>query len=99
MYAVGELNGSVGINGKHGLDGMFLGPAILTGRICKFVLAGFMLRQFCCRLKRAGSGAAEIWSPLEALGYEGRRIQGAGALAARGDRGDGDYLFRAAGLG
>jgi len=33
LYAVGELNGSVGINGKHGLDGMFLGPAILTGRL------------------------------------------------------------------
>ena len=33
LYAVGELNGSVGINGKYGLDGMFLGPAILTGRL------------------------------------------------------------------
>jgi succinate dehydrogenase/fumarate reductase flavoprotein subunit len=33
LYAIGELNGSVGINGKHGLDGMFLGPAILTGRL------------------------------------------------------------------
>ena len=33
LYAVGELNGSVGINGKHGMDGMFLGPAIITGRL------------------------------------------------------------------
>lgn len=33
LYAVGELNGSVGINGRHGLDGMFLGPSILTGRL------------------------------------------------------------------
>ena len=33
LYAVGELNGSLGINGRHGLDGMFLGPAILTGRL------------------------------------------------------------------
>lgn len=33
LYAVGELNGSLGINGKHGLDGMFLGPAILSGRL------------------------------------------------------------------
>ena len=33
LYAVGELNGSLGINGSHGLDGMFLGPAILTGRL------------------------------------------------------------------
>ena len=33
LYAVGELNGSLGINGKHGLDGMFLGPAIISGRL------------------------------------------------------------------
>jgi len=33
LFATGELTGSVGINGKHGLDGMFLGPAILTGRL------------------------------------------------------------------
>ena len=33
LYAVGELNGSLGINGQHGLDGMFLGPAIITGRL------------------------------------------------------------------
>jgi len=33
LYAIGELTGSVGINGKHGMDGMFLGPAVLTGRI------------------------------------------------------------------
>ena len=33
LYAVGELTGSVGINGNHGMDGMFLGPALITGRI------------------------------------------------------------------
>ncbi len=33
LYAVGELNGSLGINGMYGLDGMFLGPAILSGRV------------------------------------------------------------------
>ncbi len=33
LYAVGEINGSVGINGSHGMDGMFLGPAIVTGRL------------------------------------------------------------------
>jgi hypothetical protein len=33
LYAVGEINGSVGINGRHGMDGMFLGPAIVTGRL------------------------------------------------------------------
>ena len=33
LYAVGELTGSVGINGTHGMDGMFLGPALVTGRV------------------------------------------------------------------
>ena len=33
LYAVGELTGMVGINGSHGLDGTFLGPSIMTGRI------------------------------------------------------------------
>jgi predicted oxidoreductase len=33
LYAAGELTGSVGINGSHGMDGMFLGPAIITGRL------------------------------------------------------------------
>ena len=39
LYAVGELTGSVGINGSHGLDGLFLGPAILTGRLAGLSLA------------------------------------------------------------
>ena len=33
LYAVGELTGSVGINGTHGMDGMFLGPSVITGRV------------------------------------------------------------------
>jgi len=33
LYAVGELTGSVGINGTHGMDGMFLGPALVTGKV------------------------------------------------------------------
>ena len=33
LYAVGEANGSAGINGKHGMDGMFLGPSVVTGRV------------------------------------------------------------------
>lgn len=39
LYAVGELNGSVGINGKHGMDGMFLGPAVITGRVAGQTIA------------------------------------------------------------
>jgi predicted oxidoreductase len=45
LYAVGELNGSVGINGKYGLDGMFLGPAIITGRLAgQSIASGLVAR-------------------------------------------------------
>jgi len=33
LFAAGEVTGSAGINGLNGLDGMFTGPAILTGRV------------------------------------------------------------------
>jgi succinate dehydrogenase/fumarate reductase flavoprotein subunit len=33
LYAVGELTGVAGINGKAALEGTFLGPSIVTGRI------------------------------------------------------------------
>jgi predicted oxidoreductase len=33
LFAAGEITGSVGINGSHGMDGTFLGPAIMTGRL------------------------------------------------------------------
>lgn len=39
LYAVGELTGSVGINGTHGMDGMFLGPALVTGRVAGGTIA------------------------------------------------------------
>ncbi len=33
LFAVGELTGLAGINGKAALEGTFLGPCILTGRV------------------------------------------------------------------
>jgi len=33
LFAAGELTGSAGMNGLSGLDGMFTGPSILTGRV------------------------------------------------------------------
>jgi len=33
LYAAGEVTGSAGVDGSNGLDGMFTGPAILTGRV------------------------------------------------------------------
>ncbi len=43
LYAAGELTGSVGINGTHGMDGMFLGPALVTGRIAGRTIAEAVL--------------------------------------------------------
>ncbi len=39
LYAAGEITGSVGINGSHGMDGAFLGPAIVTGRLAGMSVA------------------------------------------------------------
>lgn len=33
LYAAGEVTGFAGINGRAGLEGTFLGPGVLTGRI------------------------------------------------------------------
>ncbi|HLJ10702.1 MAG TPA: FAD-binding protein, partial [Planctomycetaceae bacterium] len=42
LYAVGELTGLAGINGKAALEGTFLGPCIMTGRVAaRSVLAAF----------------------------------------------------------
>ena len=34
LYAVGELTGLALINGKASLEGTFLGPCVMTGRVC-----------------------------------------------------------------
>jgi uncharacterized protein len=39
LYAVGEVSGFGGINGKAGLEGTFLGPAIVQGRMVGRMLA------------------------------------------------------------
>jgi flavocytochrome c len=42
LYAAGELTGLAGINGKAGLEGTFLGPSIVTGRVAgRTVVADF----------------------------------------------------------
>jgi nitrate/TMAO reductase-like tetraheme cytochrome c subunit len=33
LFAVGEVSGFGGINGKHGLEGTFLGPGLVMGRV------------------------------------------------------------------
>jgi predicted oxidoreductase len=44
LYAAGEVTGEANINGKQALEGTFLGPAIVTGRIAaRAVLSDFSI--------------------------------------------------------
>jgi succinate dehydrogenase/fumarate reductase flavoprotein subunit len=44
LYAAGEVTGEANINGKQALEGTFLGPAIITGRVAaRSVLADFSI--------------------------------------------------------
>jgi predicted oxidoreductase len=65
LYAVGELNGSLGINGKHGLDGMFLGPAILSGRLAgqSIAAATAVATQESAVLRTEQSQPVSEWQP------------------------------------
>ena len=40
LFAVGELTGLAGINGKAALEGTFLGPCVLTGRVAAQAIIG-----------------------------------------------------------
>lgn len=40
LYAVGELTGLAGVNGKAALEGTFLGPCVLTGRVAAWSILG-----------------------------------------------------------
>ena len=45
LYAAGEVTGFAGINGRAGLEGTFLGPSILTGRItARTILAALNMK-------------------------------------------------------
>lgn len=68
LYAAGELTGSVGINGTHGMDGMFLGPALVTGRIAgrtvaDIVSADTSRKPIAVALPQAPMPDAGSWEP------------------------------------
>ena len=58
LYAAGEASGLAGINGKAGLEGTFLGPSIVTGR-----MAG---RTALAQLEAKALGRTEPAPPLPA---------------------------------
>jgi len=60
LYAVGELTGSVGINGQHGMDGMFLGPAVVTGRVAGQTIVEAHVRSRTSLASRATRMADEM---------------------------------------
>lgn len=45
LFAVGELTGLAGINGKAALEGTFLGPCIVTGRVAARTILGTRVEQ------------------------------------------------------
>ena len=66
LYASGELTGSVGINGSHGMDGMFLGPAIVTGRLAGRAIAattGAEGRATASPAPMEGAASQAAWNP------------------------------------
>jgi succinate dehydrogenase/fumarate reductase flavoprotein subunit len=68
LYAAGEVTGSAGINGLNGLDGMFTGPAILTGRV-----AG--------RAAAMELAATPGWNPVEFTREDGPLVSEAASSA------------------
>lgn len=61
LYAVGELTGLAGINGKAGLEGTFLGPSILTGRVAGRTVAAALAAS------RSSAGPSSITPPTFTL--------------------------------
>lgn len=60
LYAAGEVTGLAGINGKAGLEGTFLGPSIITGRVAGRTVLSDMGRT-------PGSGDVSAGHPLAAI--------------------------------
>jgi len=54
LYASGEATGFGGLNGKHGMEGTFLGPAILMGRVAAQTVAA------AAKVKPAATSSAQL---------------------------------------
>jgi succinate dehydrogenase/fumarate reductase flavoprotein subunit len=73
LYAVGELAGLAGINGKAALEGTFLGPCVLTGRVAgRSAVADFGIEP---------QAAAASKTDAESGGDEAQPAQPAAAVA------------------
>ena len=58
LYAIGELTGLAGINGKAALEGTFLGPCVVTGRVA----ARSLLKELAIPPQPAAAGASRCTS-------------------------------------
>ncbi len=72
LYAVGELTGLAGINGKAALEGTFLGPCIVTGRVAaKSLLKELTLKPTAKPLNQSGCRDCHNMQELLAEDREG----------------------------
>lgn len=57
LYAAGEVTGEANINGKQALEGTFLGPAVITGRMAvRSALADFAIHGEASPVEKAENG-------------------------------------------
>jgi predicted oxidoreductase len=67
LYAAGEATGEANVNGKQALEGTFLGPAIITGRVAaRAVLRDFLIHGEASPPAKTVEGAAVNHSPNNA---------------------------------
>lgn len=67
LYAAGEATGEANINGKLALEGTFLGPAIITGRVAaRAVLQDFSIHGEVAPIAKTAESTAVNQSPTNA---------------------------------
>ncbi len=69
LYAAGELTGFGGINGRAGLEGTFLGPSIVTGRMAGRIAAGELSTPAATESARPAAPAAAKSAPYPGTAY------------------------------
>jgi flavocytochrome c len=69
LYAAGEMTGFGGINGRAGLEGTFLGPSIVTGRMAGRTAAQEITTPVSTEIRKAASPAAAKPAPFPGTAY------------------------------
>jgi predicted oxidoreductase len=85
LYAVGELAGFGGINGKAGLEGTFLGPSIVTGRVAGRAILKSLAERKTLSPPKETSARAEPQPPGRAMENSARPARAERARPERAD--------------